>query len=38
MSQVVAGSLGVESGWNDWLDFFENNGGPTLTEEVNQIA
>ena len=38
MSQVVAGSLGVESGWNDWLDYFENNGGPTLTEEVNQIA
>lgn len=38
MSQVVAGSLPVEQGWNDWLNYFENNGGPTLTEEVNEIG
>ncbi len=38
MSQVVAGSLDVDTGWKEWLGFFEDNGGPTLTEEVNQIS
>src|SRR5262249_10343793 len=37
MTQVVAGTVGVEEGWKDWLGFFEKNGGPILTQEVNEI-
>jgi ABC-type glycerol-3-phosphate transport system substrate-binding protein len=37
MTQVVAGTQGLEEGWKDWLGFFEKNGGPTLTQEVNDI-
>lgn len=37
MTQVVAGTLPLEQGWNDWLAFFQKNGGPVLTQEVNEI-
>ena len=37
MTQVVAGTVGLEEGWKDWIGFFEKNGGPTLTQEVNDI-
>jgi len=36
MTQVVGGTVGVEQGWKEWLGFFEKNGGPTLTKEVNE--
>lgn len=37
ISQAVSGTIDLDSGWNDWLAFFEANGGPTITEQVNQI-
>jgi ABC-type glycerol-3-phosphate transport system substrate-binding protein len=37
MTQVTAGTLGLEEGWKDWVGFFEKNGGPTLTQEVNEL-
>ena len=27
----------LEEGWKDWVGFFEKNGGPTLTQEVNEL-
>ena len=37
MTQVVAGTLPLEQGWTDWQAFFQKSGGPTLTQEVNDI-
>jgi ABC-type glycerol-3-phosphate transport system substrate-binding protein len=37
MTQVVAGTVALEEGWKDWLGFFEKNGGPVLTREVNEL-
>jgi len=37
ISQAVSGTTDLESGWTDWLAYFEANGGPTITEQVNQI-
>jgi len=37
LSQVATGVMPLDSGWNDWLSFFEANGGPQLTEEVNEM-
>jgi ABC-type glycerol-3-phosphate transport system substrate-binding protein len=37
ITQVVAGTLPLEQGWNDWLAYFQKNGGPVLTQEVNEI-
>lgn len=37
ISQAVAGTVDLDSGWDDWLAYFEANGGPTITEQVNQI-
>lgn len=37
MTQVVAGTLDMEQGWKDWLAYFDKNGGPVLTEEVNAL-
>jgi len=36
-SRVVAGALDLDQGWEDWLKFWEENGGPTLTEKVNAL-
>jgi hypothetical protein len=35
LSQAATGTIDLEQGWKDWLDFFEKNGGPKLTEEAN---
>jgi len=37
MSQTVAGTIPVEQAWNDWVSYFNDNGGPILTEEVNAL-
>ncbi len=37
ISQAVAGTIDIDQGWSEWLDFFEKNGGPLLTEQVNEI-
>jgi ABC-type glycerol-3-phosphate transport system substrate-binding protein len=37
MTQVVAGTLPLDQGWNDWLNYFQKNGGPVLTQEVNDL-
>jgi ABC-type glycerol-3-phosphate transport system substrate-binding protein len=37
ISQAVTGTIDLESGWTEWLAYFEANGGPTITEQVNQI-
>jgi ABC-type glycerol-3-phosphate transport system substrate-binding protein len=37
MTQVVAGTLALDQGWNDWLNYFQKNGGPVLTQEVNEL-
>lgn len=35
ISQAVSGDIDLESGWREWLGFFQTNGGPQLVEEVN---
>ena len=35
ISQAVAGTIDLDQGWDEWLAFWESNGGPTLTEQVN---
>ncbi|MEX1021086.1 MAG: extracellular solute-binding protein [Litorilinea sp.] len=37
ISQAVAGTIDLDSGWDEWTTFFESNGGPQITEEVNQL-
>jgi ABC-type glycerol-3-phosphate transport system substrate-binding protein len=37
MTQAVAGTNGLDQSWSDWLAYFEKNGGPTLTQEVNEL-
>jgi ABC-type glycerol-3-phosphate transport system substrate-binding protein len=37
ISQAVAGTIDLDQGWSEWLDFFEKSGGPLLTEQVNEI-
>jgi ABC-type glycerol-3-phosphate transport system substrate-binding protein len=37
MTQAVAGTTGLDQAWSDWSAYFEKNGGPTLTEEVNAL-
>ena len=37
ISQAVAGTIDLDKGWSEWLDFFEKNGGPLLTQQVNDI-
>ena len=37
ISQAVAGTIDLDQGWSEWLDFFEKNGGPLLTQQVNEI-
>lgn len=35
ISQAVAGTVDLDAGWDEWIAFWESNGGPTLTEQVN---
>jgi ABC-type glycerol-3-phosphate transport system substrate-binding protein len=37
MTQAVAGTIGLDQAWSDWNSYFEKNGGPTLTQEVNAL-
>jgi len=37
LSQVATGTMELEQGWTDWLAFWESNGGPTLTDEINAM-
>ena len=37
ISQAVAGNIDLDQGWDEWLAYFEANGGPEITEEVNQL-
>jgi ABC-type glycerol-3-phosphate transport system substrate-binding protein len=37
ISQAVAGAIVLDQGWDEWLDFFARNGGPTITEQVNAL-
>jgi ABC-type glycerol-3-phosphate transport system substrate-binding protein len=32
---AVAGTQDLDAGWKEWTDFFEKNGGPEMTEQVN---
>jgi hypothetical protein len=38
LSQLGTAAVPIESGWNEWLDFWNKNGGPQITQEVNQAA
>jgi ABC-type glycerol-3-phosphate transport system substrate-binding protein len=37
ISQAVAGTIDLDSGWDEWLAYFEANGGLEITEQVNQL-
>jgi ABC-type glycerol-3-phosphate transport system substrate-binding protein len=37
ISQAVAGTIDLDQGWAEWLDYFDKNGGPEITEQVNQL-
>jgi putative aldouronate transport system substrate-binding protein len=37
ISQAVAGSIDLNQGWDEWLAYFEANGGPEITEQVNAL-
>lgn len=37
ISQAVAGTIDLDQGWGEWLDYFEQNGGPEITEQVNLL-
>jgi ABC-type glycerol-3-phosphate transport system substrate-binding protein len=37
MTQAVAGTTALDQAWSDWTSYFEKNGGPTLTQEVNEL-
>jgi len=36
ISQAVSGTIDLDSGWTDWLAYFQANGGPTITDQVNK--
>jgi hypothetical protein len=37
ISQAVAGNIDLDQGWEEWLAYFEANGGVEITEQVNQL-
>jgi ABC-type glycerol-3-phosphate transport system substrate-binding protein len=37
ISQAVAGTIDLDQGWDEWLAYFEANGGPQITEEINTL-
>lgn len=37
ISQAVAGTIDLDQGWDEWLAYFDANGGPTITEQVNAL-
>jgi hypothetical protein len=36
ISQAVSGTTDLDSGWTDWLAYFQANGGPEITDQVNK--
>ncbi len=34
--QMVVGELDLDTGWNQWLRYWENNGGEEWTDQVNE--
>ena len=34
--QMIVGELDLEAGWNQWLRYWENNGGTDWTDQVNE--
>ncbi|MGH2458673.1 MAG: extracellular solute-binding protein [Chloroflexota bacterium] len=36
LSQLGTGAVPIESGWSEWIAFWNKNGGPQITNEVNQ--
>ncbi|TVQ24679.1 MAG: extracellular solute-binding protein [Spirochaetaceae bacterium] len=34
--QMIVGELDLDAGWNQWLRYWENNGGREWTEQVNE--
>jgi putative aldouronate transport system substrate-binding protein len=37
ISQAVAGNIDLDQGWEEWLAYFDANGGVEITEQVNQL-
>ena len=37
ISQAVAGTIDLDQGWDEWLAYFDANGGVEITEQVNQL-
>lgn len=37
ISQAVAGTIDLDQGWSEWIDYFEKNGGLEITEQVNTL-
>ena len=37
ISQAVAGTIDLDQGWDEWLAYFDANGGSEITEQVNQL-
>ena len=37
ISQAVSGTIDLEQGWDEWTAYFEANGGPEITEQVNAL-
>jgi len=37
ISQAVAGTIDLDQGWEEWLTYFDTNGGTVITEQVNQL-
>ncbi|MFW6313499.1 MAG: hypothetical protein ACOC2N_06415 [Spirochaetota bacterium] len=34
--QIIVGELGIDEGWEQWLNYWEANGGDVWAEEVNE--
>jgi ABC-type glycerol-3-phosphate transport system substrate-binding protein len=37
ISQAVSGGIDLEQGWDEWIAYFERNGGLEITEQVNEL-
>lgn len=35
-SKILYGKVGIDEGFDSWLEFWNNNGGPEITEEVRE--
>ncbi len=37
ISQAVAGTIDLDQGWEEWIAYFDTNGGIEITEQVNLL-